>query len=186
MARLNIHLGAITGAQTDHMTRDDGWRLLSIGRQIDRLEFLGTVLTAAFRTGAVHEQDGFELVLEVFDSAITFRSQFQRRFDVAPLIDLLVLDADNPRSLAWVAQTLRGRLSKVERGERHELSDLARIIPDVASWPLRELCDPGEDGRYGALLNRLNACCEAVCKLSDRIGERYFSHVREAETTLWG
>ena len=31
LARLNIHLGAVTGAQTDHMTRDDGWRLLSIG-----------------------------------------------------------------------------------------------------------------------------------------------------------
>jgi uncharacterized circularly permuted ATP-grasp superfamily protein/uncharacterized alpha-E superfamily protein len=186
LARLNIHLGAVTGAQTDHMTRDDGWRLLSIGRQIDRLEFLGTVLTAAFRNGAVHEQDGFELVLELFDSAITFRSQFQRRFDVAPLIDLLVLDTDNPRSLAWVAQTLRGRLSKVERCERHELSDLARIIPDVASRPLRELCDPGEDGLYGPLLDHLNACCEAVWKLSDRIGERYFSHVREAETTLWG
>lgn len=186
LERLNIHLGAITGAQTDHMTRDDGWRLLSIGRQIDRLAFLGTVLTAAFRTGAVHEQNGFELVLDLFDSAITFRSQFQRRFDVAPLIDLLVLDADNPRSLAWVAQTLRGRLSKVECGERHELSDLARIIPDVARWPLRELCDPGEDGLYGPLLDRLSACCEAVCKLSDRIGERYFSHVREAETTLWG
>ncbi|WP_408210011.1 circularly permuted type 2 ATP-grasp protein [Paraburkholderia dilworthii] len=186
LERLNIHLGAITGAQTDHMTRDDGWRLLSIGRQIDRLEFLGGVLATAFGTGAVHEHDGFELVLELFDSAITYRSQFQRHFDIAPLLDLLVLDADNPRSLAWVAQTLRGRLSKVERSERHELSDLARIVPEIAAWPLRELCEPGQDGLYRPLLDRLTACRDALWKLSERIGERYFSHVREAETTLWG
>ncbi|NIG00553.1 alpha-E domain-containing protein, partial [Burkholderia sp. Ax-1720] len=36
--RLNLLLSAITGAQTDNMTRDDGWRLLSIGRQIDRVD----------------------------------------------------------------------------------------------------------------------------------------------------
>ncbi|HXZ06983.1 MAG TPA: alpha-E domain-containing protein, partial [Paraburkholderia sp.] len=185
LERLNIHLGAVTGAQTDHMTRDDGWRLLSIGRQIDRLEFLCNVLVMAFRSGAIHEQNSFDLVLELFDSTITFRSQFQRCFDVAPLIDLLVLDPDNPRSLAWVAQTLRGRLSKVECGERHTLGELAQIIPDIARWPLRDLCEPGAHGRYDALLDRLDACCEALWKLSDRIGERYFNHVHETETALW-
>jgi uncharacterized alpha-E superfamily protein len=32
-------LAALTGAQTDRMSRDDGWRLLSIGRHIERLAF---------------------------------------------------------------------------------------------------------------------------------------------------
>ncbi|MBC7548021.1 MAG: circularly permuted type 2 ATP-grasp protein, partial [Polaromonas sp.] len=32
------HLAAVTGAQTDRMTRDDGWRLLSAGRLIERLQ----------------------------------------------------------------------------------------------------------------------------------------------------
>ena len=59
LERLGLLLGAITGAQTDNMTRDDGWRLLSIGRQIDRLDFLCSVLKAAFDEGAVHRQDGF-------------------------------------------------------------------------------------------------------------------------------
>ncbi|RBJ70709.1 A circularly permuted ATPgrasp family protein, partial [Pseudomonas sp. MWU12-2534b] len=88
LERLGLLLGAITGAQTDKMTRDDGWRLLSIGRQIDRLDFLCSVLKVAFEEGAVHRQDGFELVLELFDSTITFRSRFQRGFDVAPLLSL--------------------------------------------------------------------------------------------------
>lgn len=185
LERLGLLLGAITGAQTDNMTRDDGWRLLSIGRQIDRLDFLCSVLRFAFEEGAVHKQDGFELVLELFDSAITFRSRFQRGFDVAPLLSLVVLDTDNPRSLAWVVQAMRGRLTKVERSEGYALSELADAIPDVPGWSLHELCETGDDGRHDRLLERLDATVKAVWELSNRIGERYFSHVREAGRTLW-
>jgi uncharacterized alpha-E superfamily protein len=185
LERLGLLLGAITGAQTDNMTRDDGWRLLSIGRQIDRMDFLCSVLKFAFDDGVVHKQDGFELVLELFDSAITFRSRYQRCFDVAPLLWLLVLDTDNPRSLVWVVQALRGRMTKVERSEGYALSELAEAIPDVAEWSLHELCETGEDGRHDLLLDNLDVTAKAVWDLSNRIGERYFSHVREAGRTLW-
>ncbi|OXJ10104.1 A circularly permuted ATPgrasp family protein [Burkholderia sp. HI2500] len=185
LERLGLLLGAITGAQTDNMTRDDGWRLLSIGRQIDRLDFLCSVLKAAFDEGAVHRQDGFELVLELFDSTITFRSRFQRGFDVAPLLSLVVLDTDNPRSLGWVVQALRGRLTKVERSEGYALSELAETIPDVPAWLLHELCETADGGRHDKLLEALDTTVKAVWELSNRIGERYFSHVREAGRTLW-
>ncbi|WP_323118025.1 circularly permuted type 2 ATP-grasp protein [Burkholderia alba] len=184
--RLNLLLSAITGAQTDNMTRDDGWRLLSIGRQIDRIEFLSGVLKSAFEDGAVSKQDVFELVLELFDSTITFRSRFQRCFDVAPLLALLVLDRDNPRSLAWVAQTLRGRLSKVERSEGYALSELAEGMPDIGEWPLHALCETDAGGGYPSLLAHLQGSGDAVRALSNRIGERYFSHVRDAGRALWG
>lgn len=186
LERLGLLLGAITGAQADNMTRDDGWRLLSIGRQIDRLDFLGGVLRTAFETQTVHKQDGFELVLELFDSTITFRSRYQRYFDVAPLLSLVVLDSDNPRSLVWTAQVLRGRLERVEHGEGYAPdAGLAQGIPDVAAWSLAALCEPGEDDRYEALLSQLASMSDAVWQLSDRIGERYFSHVREGGRALW-
>ncbi|CAM2164604.1 A circularly permuted ATPgrasp family protein [Paraburkholderia sacchari] len=184
--RLGLLLGAITGAQTDNMTRDDGWRLLSIGRQIDRLDFLGSVLRVAFEDETMQRQDGFELVLDLFDSTITFRSRFQRCFDIAPLLALLVLDTDNPHSLAWAAQALRGRLAKIESAERHATTaQLGDEVPDIAQWSLHALCETDEAGRYGTLLDRLVATGAALWNLSDRIGERYFSHVREAGRTLW-
>jgi uncharacterized alpha-E superfamily protein len=123
-------------------------------------------------------------VLELFDSTITFRSRFQRRFDIAPLLSLLVLDTDNPRSLGWVVQALRGRLTKVERSEGYALSELAETIPDVPAWSLHELCET-EGGRHERLLAALDETVKAVWDLSNRIGERYFSHVREAGRTLW-
>ncbi|NIF93369.1 MULTISPECIES: circularly permuted type 2 ATP-grasp protein [unclassified Burkholderia] len=184
--RLNLLLSAITGAQTDNMTRDDGWRLLSIGRQIDRVDFLASVLRFAFEDGAVTKQDGFELVLELFDSTITFRSQFQRGFDVAPLLSLVVLNGDNPRSLAWVVQKMQGRLTKVEHGEGYALSELSETMPEIGAWSLHALCETDEDGRHAVLLERLQSVSRAAWELSNRIGERYFSHVRESGRSLWG
>ncbi len=184
--RLNLLLSAITGAQTDNMTRDDGWRLLSVGRQIDRIDFLASVLRFAFEDGAVTKQDGFELVLELFDSTITFRSQFQRCFDVAPLLSLVVLNGDNPRSLAWVVLKMQGRLTKVEHGEGYALSKLTETMPEIGKWSLHALCETDEDGRHATLLEHLQATSRAAWDLSNRIGERYFSHVRESGRSLWG
>lgn len=82
-------------------------------------------------------------------------------------------------------QALRGRLTKVERSEGYALSELAETIPDVSAWSLHELCETGDDGRHDALLAALDTTAKAVGELSNRIGERYFSHVREAGRTLW-
>ncbi len=113
LVRMTEILSAITGAQTDRMTRDDGWRLLSIGRLIERLGLLGDALAAAFSTGAVRSDSGFNLVLALFDSTITYRALYQKRMEVPPLLDLLMLDRENPRALGYVAQTLRARIAKL-------------------------------------------------------------------------
>ena len=82
------------------------------------------------------DDGGFEAVVALFDSTITFHSQYQQRHDVPALVDLLVLDRDNPRSLAWVA-TLRSRLAKLEGVSRPgALSEVSQTVPDPQSLTL--------------------------------------------------
>jgi hypothetical protein len=71
-------LAALTGAQTERMSRDDGWRLLSVGRHIERLEFLSHALSEAVQLGLIEEQAGFDAVLDLFDSTISFHAQYQQ------------------------------------------------------------------------------------------------------------
>ncbi|MBS0429713.1 MAG: circularly permuted type 2 ATP-grasp protein [Proteobacteria bacterium] len=168
-------LSAITGAQTDRMTRDDAWRLLSIGRHIERLGFLSNALAAGFAQDTVHEVAGFEAMVALFDSTITFHARYQQRRDVATLVDLLVLDGDNPRSLAWVAQTLRGRIARLAGSAPGKLTALSHELPDPAAWTLERLCHAGSDGRYGALMEVLEDCENAAYHVSDAIGVRYFT-----------
>ncbi len=173
-------LAAMTGAQTDRMTRDDAWRLLSIGRHIERLGFLSSALAAGFEIGSVHEVSGFEAMVALFDSTITFHARYQQRRDVATLVDLLVLDGDNPRSLAWVAQTLRGRIARLAGSAPGKLTALSHELPDPAEWTLERLCEASDTAHYPALEEVLKTCESAAYQVSDAIGIRYFTLTSES------
>ena len=190
------HMAAITGAQTDRMTRDDGWRLLSIGRHIERLSFLAHALLRGLDTGSVHTEGGFEAMISLFDSTITFHAQYQQSRDLAALIDLLVLDRDNPRSLAWVAHTMRGRLAKLAGSEPDELCALSLRVPDPAAWSLAQLCEAlpkittegadvsAETGYFYALNDLLLKCTASAFNVSDEISTTYFTHSGETNQSV--
>ena len=209
LASANANLAAMTGAQTDRMTRDDGWRLLSIGRHIERLGFLSGALSAGLRSGALATVGGFDAMLALFDSTITFRAQFQQSHELVALLDLLVMDRDNPRSLGWVVQTLRGRLAKLGGNAPGELGGLALHVPDPGLWNLAQLCDvtpppeapqapqPADDGSpatvtastvggwggYDHLAALLQQCRDCAYQVSDEISITYFTHSGEARQT---
>lgn len=106
------------------------------------------------------------------------------------LVDLLVLDQDNPRSLAWVAQTLRGRLRKLHRGAQHNAGpgladgESELTLFDPAELPLEALCEQDEAGRYPALAETLARCTSESWRLSDQLGARYFTHSGELRQSL--
>ncbi len=178
-------LVAITGAQTDRMTRDDGWRLLSIGRHVERLVFLADALSQGLHSGSLWCDSGFEAMLVLFDSTITYRGQYQQSRDLGALVDLLVLDRDNPRALAWVAHTLRGRLSRLAGAPKSELCDLALGLPDPDTWNLQTLCQSdAADLPPAALLALLESLRNAAFEVSNNISARYFTHAGLTETSL--
>jgi uncharacterized alpha-E superfamily protein len=185
LARAATHLAAITGAQTDRMTRDDGWRLLSVGRQIERLSMLSHALALGFELKVHQADDGFGLLLSLFDSVITYRAQFQGRREVLPLLHLLVADTDNPRSLAWVARTMRDRLRKLAHQDADWLRDVSNGLPEPQQWPLASLSCPDADQRHSALVHALHDCCDAARQLSDEVGRHLFAHVESPDRTVW-
>ena len=170
-----LRLTAITGLQTDRMVRDHGWRLLSVGRHIERLTTLSQALLRALQADCLRHADGFDAVLALFDSGITFQARHQQRREPLALIDLLVIDRDNPRSLGWVLQTLRGRLDKLAQGSG--LSSLSSHLPDPEQWRIEDwFGDPLNGQADTPLATELQACMMAAMALSDDIMRRHFSH----------
>jgi len=186
-------LAGITGAQTDRMTRDDGWQLLSIGRHVERLGFLSSALDLAVEVGAfettAHEafspsdnSSHYAALLSLFDSTITFQAQYQQSRDLPPLIELLVNDNDNPRSLAWVSRALRGRLSKLAKTPMGEPDALARLVPSLKHTDLELLCACNAAGQHANLRACLSEYMQAAWQLSDAITAHYFSHTDNADS----
>ncbi len=173
--RLALRLAAVTGAQTDRMTRDHGWRLLTVGRLLERLVGLTSRMQAFLRTQALNSAAGMDLMLELFDSVITFRARYQRHEDLLALTDLLVLDSANPRSLAGVLRRLRTEIGKLPGDEASLAPLLARLPAEGAGLTLESLRDADDaelQRRLAVLSSELGA---AALALADDIAVRYFT-----------
>ncbi len=173
--RLALQLAAVTGAQSDRMTRDHGWRLLTVGRLLERLIGVAWRFEAFLEAGALHGAAGFDLLLDLFDSAITFRARYQRHQDLLALTDLLVFDTANPRAFGGVLRRLRTELRKLPGSAEQIEALLERLPPEGTGLTLHQLRD-ADDAQIGdavlALSRRLSDAAQA---LADDIGTRYFT-----------
>ncbi|WP_459616088.1 circularly permuted type 2 ATP-grasp protein [Bordetella sp. 2513F-2] len=177
LRQLSQQLSAISGAQADHMTRDDGWRLLTIGRHTERLATMARLLAALFEDNAVLCDNGFGLLLELFDSIITYRAYYQGRQEIPALLHLLVLDPANPRSLACVLGGLHAELGRLPGHAAGPAADLVALLPPADTGvSLAALCERDARGRYAAVLALAARAQAAAGALSDEISRRYFSH----------
>jgi len=183
--RTATHLSAVTGAQTDRMVRDDGWRLLSVGRQIERLDTLCQALARGLEAGLADQDDGFDLLLALFDDTITYRARFQARREMLPLLDLLVFDTDSTRSVAWVVRTLRDRLRKLARHDGAWAYEVTDPLPTPETWDIERMAELDARGRPAELIAALDRMVEAVRELSDAIGNHLFAHVAGADHSVW-
>ena len=188
LTKASSALAAITGAQTDRMTRDDGWQLLSIGRHIERLSFLTTVLDTAIQAGLLNNTNadgsGYTALLNLFDSTITFHAQHQQSREMAPLVSLLVMDDENPRSLAWVSKALRARLSKLAGTERNNPDELTRSVTNLQDFDLYQLSSVDDFGNFSALTNCLRIVSNSAWNVSDEISARYFNLIHSNEYSV--
>ena len=183
LARTSQLMAALTGAQTDRMTRDDGWRLLSIGRHIERLDFLAHALATAIETGCLQSQAGFDAVLALFDSTISFHAQYQQSRTLGALLELLLTHTDNPRALGWVAQTLRGRLARMGHLANGATEDISHTIPVLSQVDFATLSADGLNPSP-QLLELLGLCRQTARTVSDQLNGLFFSHSDESQQSV--
>jgi uncharacterized circularly permuted ATP-grasp superfamily protein/uncharacterized alpha-E superfamily protein len=178
LQRLALHLAAVTGTQTDRMTRDHGWRLLSVGRLAERMAGLSQAMQHLI--GVIDGRGGSAvataLLLDLFDSGITFRVRYQRHEDLLALVDLLVLDDINPRSFAGTLRRLRTEIGKLP-GAASWRDEMLALWPEHGAGleldDLRGYSDAATQQRVAALARQLGT---AAARLSDLVGQRYFAH----------
>lgn len=182
LEHLATQLCAISGAQGDRMTRDEAWRLLFAGRHIERMWAMTTFLRVVAEQGKLATAEGFDLLLQLFDSTLTYRSMYPGRLEVPALLDLLVVEQTNPRGLYGVYDRLRIKLDQIERaaadaGHTSGRTSFADLMPSTETLPsLEALCETDADGRYASLIDVCDRLGEYVSAASNEISARYFSH----------
>ena len=192
LAVLNRSIGtlaALRGIEMENMTRGAGWQFLSIGRRIERAIHLVDLFRAIIVPLNSETWPALELLLEVADSSMTYRSRYFTEIQVAPVLDLLMNDDMNPRSLAFQISDLSAHsavLSRMPSGagwptanqHKFEQAGMALFEADVET-----LCHPDALGRRAGLDTLLGSLASALPAFSDAITNIYFSHAEMTRST---
>jgi uncharacterized circularly permuted ATP-grasp superfamily protein/uncharacterized alpha-E superfamily protein len=113
--RVIMTLTALSGITSESMTREAAWRFLDMGRRLERA--LNTALVVE-RTAAVAADDDvplLEALLDAADSAMTYRRRYRATLQVAPVVDLLIADERNPRSIVFQLVALAEHVAALPR-----------------------------------------------------------------------
>jgi uncharacterized circularly permuted ATP-grasp superfamily protein/uncharacterized alpha-E superfamily protein len=177
---LVLDLAAFNGMEMENMTRGHGWRFLDFGRRLERglsvLKLLRSAASSKSPPAAV-----LEPVLEIADSLMTYRRRYFTAPRLAGVLDLLLRDESNPRSLLFQVNLLGDHAaalavdskSAAAQLDHERVQSLATAIRSLV--PDEPVVQPAE-GAAQPLLQLLSTWATDLAGLSDQVTNRYFSH----------
>jgi uncharacterized alpha-E superfamily protein len=189
--RTVLTLAAFGGLAMESVTRGHGWRFLDIGRKLERSLHTAGLLSNTLTDSA--EQDGqvLEALLEIADSVMTYRRRYQGKLQVAPVVDLLLADETNPRSVAFQLAALAEDVEHLPRDttkpcrspeQRLVLASLTALrLADVTQ--LSQADDQGGRPQLMALLGQIT---DSLNHLSNAITQTYFGHLEISRNLAGG
>ena len=171
-------LMTMAGFTLDGMTRDLGWRFLSLGRRLERLQFQSVSLRHAL---GMETNGSLDWLLELSDSTITYRTRYRAQPEWLPVLDLLMLDETNPRSILFQLDGILKSLEKIalSYGPFGEIT-LAPLKHELLAL------DPDADLYCGnnALVDLLSRIQLASAAISEQISVQFFSYTGEPQTSV--
>jgi uncharacterized alpha-E superfamily protein len=180
--RLIQYLAAFSGMAMENMTRGYGWRFLDMGRRIERVRTMNLLVQQLVVPGDPDKDGGLDLLLELADSKMTYRGRYHAAPQTTRVLDLVLADDSNPRSVLFQAVTIDEHLGQLPHTDPDGLMTrdqrVARQL--ISEIELADMIALGESlSRSGvrARLERLTRRIEGdLIELSDLITQHFFSH----------
>lgn len=165
----------VVGVANETMPHDDGWRFLTLGRMLERIEMTCRLLAVRLgRTTDVHTAMGFHdglAILKSVSASEAFRKT-HRQMDAASVVEFLLLSADFPRSVLYCLRSADLQLAVLgddAPGTGAARRALGRLRAGVEYRNVEELLDEG----LGDFLAQIQ---EAVRAIASAIGKEFFRH----------
>jgi uncharacterized alpha-E superfamily protein len=179
-------VATVSGLAQENMTRGTGWLFLDLGRRIERAQFVLTGALGGFQQTPIDWDAAMRIALELCDSTISYRWRYLGQLQPAPVLDLVVLDDSNPRSLAFQLRTMKSHLDRLG----HTSGTYVPALPESLEEDLHRVVSQfsGEEKSWrheGLVLAMLRTVAddteERLEALSEAITRAYFSHVPAAQ-----
>jgi uncharacterized alpha-E superfamily protein len=169
-------ISAFSGLAQENMTQLAGWRFLELGRRIERAVLTCRLTRAFTEPGA---PDGsLDLLLELADSQIRYRQRYVMIAALKPVIDLVLLDPNNPRSVEFQLQRIETHLDALPKQSAEGRLSPAQQIAAAIRTRLRTInADEVNDNLIIEIENSL-------MKLSDAISAAFLTNTERTDS-MW-
>lgn len=174
-------LSALVGLVAEGMTRTLGWRFFDLGIRLERTWQTMEILRSSFAEHRNDDADTLEALLTTADSLMTYRTRYLATLQVPVILDLLITDTSNPRSMTYQLSRINEHLNAMpgnaERAlmtpEQKLAMSLANTVRLVDIYELSQFQNERGRVQLTQLLKRLE---EQLPRLSDAISSRFLIH----------
>ncbi len=178
-----IQLNALSGLASESMTRTLGWRFLDLGRRIERAYQTASAMNQLLplRPAGGDITRSLEFCLEIHDSFMTYRNRYLANMQLAAVLDLLLCDETNPRSILFQLQTISGHVDRLPRSHAQAMLSLEQrcvltLLNSIQLAEVGELSSLDKRGELTALHKLLKKTSEQLPRLSDAVSGRFLIH----------
>jgi uncharacterized alpha-E superfamily protein len=152
-----------------------------MGRRLERALHTLTLLRSTLNRATADENAVLESLLEIADSSMTYRNRYLTILQLPPVLDLLMTDETNPRSVAYQLVALARHVENLPREQADPLLSAEQRIMTALLAGLRladidTLCHVDQEGERKALDRLLARLAGQLRSLSDRITHTYLVH----------
>jgi uncharacterized circularly permuted ATP-grasp superfamily protein/uncharacterized alpha-E superfamily protein len=178
MTTLREALLAFAGLAAESMVRDAGWHFLDAGRRLERAVQIARLLRAGLTVQRAPAVAALveESTLIAAESIITHRRRYPAQSGVETMLELLLLDRDNPRAIAYQLDRLGTDLRRVGASS----DALQASVQDVSARLLAADCEAlarsDETGRRAELDALLGDVVDELHDLALAIEAAHFAH----------
>ncbi|MFT3936237.1 MAG: circularly permuted type 2 ATP-grasp protein [Chitinophagaceae bacterium] len=182
--KLITSMVAFVGLNRESISREQGWVMLDTGRKIEQSLLLITMLlsTLVKKHDEQTEYDLQEAVLVSNESLVNYRYKYRAHIQLPLVLDLMLLDPNNPRSLVYQLERLKAYLSQLPKTQQgHTLAEHERLI--LEAFTLLKLADKDvlakadeETARYENLHDFLSTINNLLLAIPGAVSKTYFKH----------
>ena len=177
----------VAGIAAENMVRGGTWLFLELGRRLERAHSVARIATQALAEPPSRIETGLILMLDLCDSAITYRSRYLTLVQPAPVLDLVLADEANPRALAFQLAAIRRLLADVAAGAETSLAEEAASLLEETLALVARVSEGADQAVEAAVLPpRLAEVGARIGALSDRLSRRYFALLPAAQALGFG
>ncbi len=122
-----------------------------------------------------------QILLHIADSSITYRTRYLTALRTELVLDLLLVDESNPRSIGFQFAALLDHLAKLPEYNNTvchlEQELVSRALESIRATPMADLARRDGEGHLGALVSLLERLKRDMYDLSDALATHYLSPV---------